>query len=348
MRAAQLISPGEFVVHDVPDPRPTAGQVLLRVEGAGMCGSDLHLVHGGSVSALPLPITLGHETTATVLDPNGAPGIAEGQRVLVGGIWGCMTCRPCRLGRVNACEMWALIAPIPAGPGLGFDGGMAEYMVAPAHALADLGDLDPLTAAPLADAAITPAHAVSLVRNSLGPDATVLVIGVGGLGHIGLQVLRATTGARIIATDIDPARVNAAPAYGADVALLSGQETAAEVLELTGGLGADVVIDFVGNDATLLTAIGTVRTYGSIVAVGLGEGTMPFTAGGRARIDGPPWGVNVVRPYGATISDVYDVLALAHDGRVKAEVEVFDLDNAAAVLDSLRRGEISGRAVLRP
>lgn len=347
MRAAQLIEPGVFEVREVPDPRPTPGHALLEVAAAGMCGSDVHLVDH-MAGSLPLPLTLGHETTGRVLDANGGAGLEVGQAVMVAGIWGCGSCRPCRLGRVNACETWAAAFPIPIGPGLGLPGGMADFIVVPHDALIPLGDLDPVAVAPLADAGITPAHAVSLVRDLLTPDATVVVIGVGGLGHMALQILRATTSCRIIAVDADPDRVAAAPRYGADLALSSDDDAARQVLDLTGGVGAHVVIDFVGVDATLLTAIGAVRTYGAIVMVGLGEGTLPMRAGGKARVDTPPWGVRVVRPYGATAADVFDVVSLAQAGQITADIEQHALADAPAVLDRLRRGEVRGRAVLVP
>lgn len=347
MKAAQLLEPQVFEICEIPDPVLTEGQVLLEVAAAGICHSDVRIVNR-TVPTLPLPLTLGHETAAKVIDPNGAPGFVEGEYVLVAGIWGCGTCRPCRLGRPNACETWARSLPIPIGPGLGFPGGMAEYMVAPHQALVSLGDLDPVAAAPLADAAVTPAHAVSLARDLLTPDATVVVIGIGGLGHMALQILRATTATRIVAVDADLDRVQTAAQYGADVALASGEDTAARILELTDGLGAHVVIDIVGVDATLKTAVEAVRTYGAILMVGLGGGSLPMTAGGTNRHDGPPWGVRVVRPYGATVADVLDVIALARAGRIRAEVETHDLLDAPSVLRRLEQGLVPGRAVLIP
>jgi propanol-preferring alcohol dehydrogenase len=347
MKAAQLLDRGVFEVRDVPDPTLTAGHVLLKVEGAGMCRSDLHLVHDSS-DALPLPLTLGHETTGRVIDPNGAPGLEVGQSVLVAGIWGCMACSPCRQGRVNACETWAVLAPMPLGPGLGMPGGMAEYMVAPSTGLFDLGDMDTVAAAPLADAGVTPAHAISLTRDLLVPGATAVVVGLGGLGHLGLQILRETTAVRIIAVDVDPARAADAAQYGADVRLVSGPETAEEVLDLTKGVGADVILDFVGMDETLKLSIATVRSYGAIVTVGLGGGTLPFMAGGESRVDSPPWGVRVVRPYGATHSDVTQVIALAQAGKISAKIETHPLVDAPLVLERLRRGDVDGRAVLIP
>ncbi|MBW8710666.1 MAG: alcohol dehydrogenase catalytic domain-containing protein, partial [Mycobacterium sp.] len=236
MKAAQLVAPGEFVVHDISEPTPAPGQALLQVVAAGMCHSDVHIVHG-ALSSLPLPFTLGHETTAKVLDPNGAPGVQAGQNVIVAGIWGCNNCRPCRLGRANACEKWARTMPIPIGPGLGFAGGMAERMVAPYSALVPIGDLDPVAAAPLSDAAVSPAHGISQVRDLLTPDATVLVIGIGGLGHMALQILRATSACRIIAVDKYPERLARATSHGADLTVISDEHAAAHILELTDGLG---------------------------------------------------------------------------------------------------------------
>ena len=238
MRAARLMAPGRFEMQDIDVPEPGPGEVLVRVGGAGLCGSDVHIVHMKS-APFPFPMTLGHETAGVVEKwGSGVKGLERGQRVLVAGIWGCGQCRACLEGRENACEYWARRSPVPRGPGLGFNGGMAEFMVAPARSLYQLGDLDPVQAAPLGDAGVTPCHAINLVRSHLRGDATVVVIGVGGLGHMALQILRATTACRLIAVDTDAGRLNASRAHGADDTVLSDAHAAATLLQMTGGLGA--------------------------------------------------------------------------------------------------------------
>lgn len=347
MRAVQWVAPGKIELRNVPEPEPAAGQVLVRVGGAGMCGSDVHLMRM-TQAPFPLPLTLGHETAGRVekLGP-GVSGLEIGQGVLVGGIWGCGACRPCVEGRENACEHWATRTPIPLGPGLGFNGGMADFMVAPARSLFPLGDLDPVEAAPLADAGVTPCHAIHLARPYLRGDSTVVVVGVGGLGHMALQILRATTGCRIIAVDTDADRLAGAKDHGADDVVLSDPRAAATILSLTRGLGVDAAIDFVGVSPTLALANAIVVPYGIIVAVGLGGGTFAAVA------DAPPagrpkWGVTFIRPYGATNRDIYEVIGLAQRGRLKADIERHPLSEAQSILLALEQGNVRGRAVLVP
>ncbi len=328
-------------------PEPAAGEVLLRVGGAGICGSDVHIVLAKE-AIFPLPMTLGHETAGFVekLGP-GVKRIELGQAVLVAGIWGCGACRACADGRENACEYWARRTPIPLGPGLGFNGGMAELMVAPARALFSLGDLKPAEAAPLADAGVTPCHAVNLARPHLRPDATAVVIGVGGLGHMALQILRATTACRIIAVDNDQQRLSAAKGHGADAVVVSDAHAAEAILQMTDGLGAQAVFDFVGVSPTLALANAVVASYGALIAVGLGMGALSLVA------DAPPagrpkWGVTLIRPYGATNRDIFEVIGLAQAGKLKADIEMHRLDEAPAVLAALESGRVHGRAVLVP
>lgn len=347
MKAAQLVAAGKLEVRDVPVPVPGAGEVLVRVRAAGMCGSDVHIVHAPT-TLFPLPLTLGHETAGIVEAlGSGVSGIARDAPVLVAGIWGCGRCRACVEGRENACAYWATRTAVPLGPGLGFPGGMAEFMVAPARALYALGDLDPVAAAPLADAGVTPCHAINLARPHLRADSTVAVIGVGGLGHMAVQILRATTSCRILAIDSDPSHLAAARGLGADDTVVSDAHAGHSILALTDGLGVEAVFDFVGVTATLALANAIVATYGVLVVVGLGGGTGPIVA------DAPPagaprWGVTVIRPYGATNRDILETIGLAQRGKLRAEVERHHLAEAPAVLAALAAGHVRGRAVLLP
>lgn len=361
MKAVQLVAPGKLEVRDIADPKPESDQVLLKVAAAGMCGSDLHIIEAPPAlfdvarGGFSLPLTLGHETTARVVSVGAsaravaeASGLVEGAAVMVSGIWGCGLCRACEQGRVNACQYWAVRANVPRGPGLGFAGGMADYVVAPVTQLFPLGDLDPVQAAPLADAGVTPCHAINLVRHALLPDATVVVIGVGGLGHMALQILRATTSTRIIAVDNDPARLEGAKGYGADLTVRSDDKAADEILALTKGLGAEVVIDCAGVTPTLALGNRIVCNYGHWVIVGLGKGEFPLRATSPSMGGTPRWGVSVIRPYGATRGDSREVIALAQKGLLKASIEPYPLEQAPAVFKKLEHGEIHGRAVLIP
>lgn len=251
-------------------PEPGPGQVLLRVTGSGVCHSDLHLLHS---EALPFPMTLGHEPTGEVvaIGPD-VVGFEVGEHVICYIAWGCGVCRQCATGAENACEHYPR-ANVP-GPGLGYPGAMAEYLLAPARSLVPLGGLDPVDSAPLADAALTPYHAIDRSRALLTPTATVVVIGVGGLGHMAVQILRAITGSRIVAVDVDAARLEAARGYGADETVTSNASAPGEIMELTRGVGADVVLDFVGAQPTLDLAAAVVSSYGHLTVVGLAGGAI--------------------------------------------------------------------------
>ncbi|HRI96418.1 MAG TPA: alcohol dehydrogenase catalytic domain-containing protein, partial [Nocardioides sp.] len=194
------------VLRDVDVPEPGPGAVLVQVGGAGACHSDLHLMHEFQAGQLPWnpPFTLGHENAGWVHTlGDGVRGLEPGLPVAVVGAWGCGRCARCLADLETYCDHPEL-APVPGGGGgLGLDGGMAEYLLVPdARHLVPLPDgLDPAHAAPLTDAALTPYHAIRRSWSKLTPGSTAVAIGIGGLGHLGVQVLRATTAARVIAVD---------------------------------------------------------------------------------------------------------------------------------------------------
>ena len=343
MKAFRLVEPGKAVLEDIPVPEPGPGEVLVKVAGAGVCHSDLHILHAKQWR--PLPMTIGHEVSGHVAAlGSGVSGHEEGAGVLAYLCWGCGLCRTCASGYENYCEAYG--RGIVPGPGLGFQGSMAEYVVIPARFLVPLGDLDPVDAAPLTDAGLTPYHAVNMARGALDASATAVVIGVGGLGHMGVQILAATTGARIVAVDLDEGRLRHASELGADEVVVSDDGAAERILELTAGRGAEVVFDFVGAGGTLGLAASVVAPHGRIVVVGLAGGTLPFAADGPP--SGLPWGAGVVKPYGGTRADLHDVLALARGGRIAVTVERYPLGDAERVFGLLEDGRVAGRAVLVP
>ncbi len=174
----------------------------------------------------------------------------------------------------------------------------------------------------------------------------MVVIGLGGLGHLGLQILAATTGARIIALDIDESKLAAAREHGADLVLKSDDDAAPRILDETGGYGADVVIDFVGVQPTVDLAAQVIAPEGLIRFVGLGGGKLSF----GADADGAslPWGVNVQRSYGGTRVDLLEVLALARQGKLTVETVRYPLADFQQAFDDLEAGRIAGRAILVP
>jgi propanol-preferring alcohol dehydrogenase len=339
LRLTRWGKPAELCETSVPEAGP--GQVLIKIAGAGACHSDLHLMEWPE-GQLPwkLPFTLGHENAGWVEHVGaGVSSVKKGDAVLVYGPWGCGRCRPCRLGRENYCERAGEISV--AGGGLGLDGGMAEYMLVPSHRLlVPLGDLDPVNAAPLADAALTPYHAIAKSRDRLQPGASAVVIGIGGLGQMAIQLLKATTGARVIAIDNDDRKLEVARKLGADVVLRPDGEAA--IRKATGGSGAELVLDVVGSDATLVLAAKSLRAEGRLVILGLAMGTLPVN------FFALPYGAEVATSYWGTVTELMEVISLARAGKIHVDVEKFPLQQAPEVYARLKRGEIRGRAVVVP
>ncbi|MEO7078518.1 MAG: NAD(P)-dependent alcohol dehydrogenase [Rhodococcus sp. (in: high G+C Gram-positive bacteria)] len=345
MKAIQVTAPGTVELTEVPVPTAAPADVLLKVTAAGICHSDLYLVHSTSVRDRPL--TLGHEIAGTIVAVGTAvEGIAVGEAGVVYLCWSCGVCRACATGYENAC-LAAGRAAMPPCPGLGPDGGMAEYVRVPASSFVPSGDLDPTQAAPLADAALTSYHAIHGAREHLRPGGTAVVIGVGGLGHIGVQILRAISPVRVIAVDVDAGKRTLATSLGADLAMNADEHTAARILECTDGLGADAVFDFVGVDATAKLSVQSVAPGGAYRMIGLGGGE-PGVAADAALGDSWPWGASIKKTYAGTRRNLIDSLALAADGKIRVEVETFPLSAGVEVLGRLENGLISGRAVLIP
>ncbi|MGB2572579.1 NAD(P)-dependent alcohol dehydrogenase [Micromonospora citrea] len=344
MRAVRMTNPGVLEQVEVPTPTAGAGEVLLAVGAVGLCHSDLHILDAPP-GLFPTPITLGHETAGTVEAVGaGVTGWTPGDRAAVYGIVGCGTCRGCLRGAENQCRRI-----LPGGIGLSRDGGLAEYVTVPARNLLHVGDMDLTQAAPLTDAGLTPYHAVELARPALRPGTFCVVIGIGGLGHMAVQILTATTAVRIIAVDTSVAALDLATRMGAHHVVQAGPEATQRIREIVGEApdGADVVIDCVGVDATLTTARTVVATGGKLLLVGLGGGTLPV----HPVADAPPTlplETTVEIPFWGTRAELQEVIALGRAGLITADVQTFPLERAPEAYDLLRRGEVHGRAVVVP
>ncbi len=347
MRALRLLEwKSEPELVEVPKPTPGPGQVVVRIGGAGACHSDLHLMHdfGGGLPWGP-PFTLGHENAGWVdTVGEGVTAVAEGDAVAVYGAWGCGRCERCRLGTETYCENPAA-APVPGGGGgLGLDGGMAEYLLVPAERLLVKlpAGLDPATAAPLTDAGLTPYHAVRRSWAKMTPDATVVVIGVGGLGHMAVQIVKATTAAKVIAVDPRAEARGLALSFGADHALPSDDATLAAIKDLTGGRGAEVLLDFVGSEATINLARAGARPLGDATIVGIAGGSVPFSFFSQ------PYEVALQTTYWGTRPELVELFDLASRGLITAETTTYPLDRAVEAYHDLMEGRIRGRAVIVP
>ncbi len=346
MKAYQLVEwqqPPEL--RDVPVPEPGMGEVLIKVGGAGACHSDLHLMEWPA-GMLPysVPFTLGHENAGWVekLGP-GVTGFSVGDPVAVYGPWGCGHCYACRQGIETYCENAATTNGGAGGGGLGLDGGMAEYMlVQSSRHLVPLPTLSPKEAAAITDAGLTPYHAIKMSLPQLTARATAVVIGVGGLGHMGVQILRALTSSQIIAVDVAGDKLALAKEVGADVAVLSNEDAPAKIMELTNQQGAEAVIDFVGADATMALAAKVAHKAGRVTIVGLAMGTLPFN------FFALPYECSIASPYWGTLPELIELITLAERGHITSHNTYYPLDRAADAYQALREGKLQGRAVVVP
>lgn len=344
MKSLQMLrfgQPPEFV--EIPRPVPGAGQVLLRVLAAGLCHTDLGLMALGSEQfKWTLPFAPGHEVVGEVAEVGaGVTTVAPGDRVALYGAWGCGRCASCRAGAENYCSHVA-----ESGikrPGLGGPGGVAEFMLVDhARHLIPLGDLDPAAAVSLTDAGLTSHHAATAELDLLGSGSTALVIGVGGLGHLMIQILRAITEATVVATDLAPQKRELAARIGAHHVLSDAADLLPQVRTLTEGAGVDVVFDIVGSPATVDLARRAVRPGGAISIVGGGGGHLDFGPGLV------PHGVRASVPFWGTVSDLRAVLTLAQRGAITVHTREYRLDEAVSAYRDLDEGRVLGRAVLVP
>ncbi len=351
MDAFRLLAWGEApTTVRVPVPRPQGREVLLAVEAAGLCHSDLTLI-GAAPGAMgfAVPFTLGHEVVGRVvaLGPDADPTLRG--TFAVHGVWGCGQCRACRRGEQNSCA--SITDAI--GPGIGRDGGLAEYVLVPsAEHLVPADGVAAVDLAPLTDAGLTTFHALAPHRGRLR-GGVAAVVGIGGLGHLALQLL-ATEGLELLAAvDPRPGARDLATHLGADVVVADVSEVKPAValaLAARGPLPAaeadgslDLVIDLVGNAATLDAAPDLLVPGGSYVVVGSG--------GGAARVaKGAPWprGFSVSAPFWGTHADLVEVVHLASRGVLHAETEQFDLSRVEEAYARLAAGEVHGRAVVIP
>jgi propanol-preferring alcohol dehydrogenase len=343
VRAYRLIEAGRAELVELPLPEPGRGEVLLRVLAAGVCRTDLALLRSGG-DGLALPVTLGHEIVGEIValgeGVTGGAGSHRGAVVAVYELLGCGRCAACARGHDNVCREL-----VPGAIGITRDGGMADHVVVPARNLVGLGDVDPVHAAPLTDAGMTALHAVERARPLLEPGATAVVIGIGGLGHLAVQFLRATSEVRVLAVDVDRARLDFAADIGADDGVLTGPDAAAGIVAANAGRKVDVVFDFVGAQQSLDLAAAVTGRGGAIVVTGGGGGRLSITAQMGAG-GAPDREVAIVHTFGGTRDDLRRALELAEAGRVRTHVEVSELTAAGRVLADLETGKVLGRAVL--
>ena len=338
MRAA-VLRPGAraLAVEDWPTPEPAAGEVRVRVAACGLCRTDLHYLHGLATAKAP-PLVLGHEVSGTIdAKGEGVEGFEIGTRVLLPPVLPCGTCRLCRQGRGNICANMLML-------GNHRDGGFAEFVVAPASCTFPLPPTLPLEeSSVLSDAGSTAYHAV-VNRGRVEPGETVAVVGVGGVGLSVLQMAR-VVGARTIAVDIAPDKLEVARRMGADDVLDGSGDTAKALRKMTGG-GPDVAFEVIGNPKTIRVAVDAVRTGGRVVVVGYADADVPLPAGRIMFRE-----LEVRGSLGCPLQEFPPVLALAARGAfdLKAMVthryRLEDVNGGFEALDHGTPGFVRGIAV---
>lgn len=339
MRAAVLREyhrPLELV--DVPVPEPVRPRdVLVRIGGAGVCATDLHAMEGLMEPAgVTLPRVLGHENAGWVeAAGSDVSTVVAGEAVLVYPPYSCGLCVACRRGNDMHCERHDFT-------GLSVDGGFADYVLVDERSLVKLpAGVEPAAIAPHADAGLTAYHAVRRLAHLAGPGTTAVVTGIGGVGHIALQLLRELASCTVVAVDTDERRRRLASELGADH-VVDGADAADAVRDVTGGRGADLVFDFVGTDSTHAGSLAALARGGTYSVVGYG-GEISCQSAALVVAE-----QSIVGNLVGSWIDLWELVQLHAAGRVQLVTETHPLESVNEVLERLRDGDVTGRAVLIP
>ncbi|MDE1818930.1 MAG: alcohol dehydrogenase catalytic domain-containing protein [Thaumarchaeota archaeon] len=350
MQAARIVRVKESLeIQTLETPKPRGSQVLIKVQSAGVCHSDIHLWEGGydgpagsfmktTDRGVKYPLTPGHEV-AGIIDSMGeeVEGFTKDDKVLVFPWIGEGLCPACRIGEENLCDK-------PRSLGVYHDGGYAEYLLVPSYKyLIKLGDMDTDTSATLSCAALT---AYGAVKNThLRPADNVVIVGAGGLGLMAIQLAKAVTGARIISMDIDDGKLKVAKQNGADFTINSkNQDVKKSIMELTDNLGVDAIIDFVNASKTVETDMQILRRRARVILVGLFGGALQLNL-----VTMPTRAYKIIGSYTGSLTDMIELVSLAKRGIIKPVVSnIFKLDQATEALTMLKEGKIVGRGIINP
>jgi NAD+-dependent secondary alcohol dehydrogenase Adh1 len=327
-------------IDDVPEPKITHPlDVIVKIGGAGVCRTDLHIILGQWDAAMgtPLPYTLGHENAGWVSEVGSAvTNVAVGDTVILHPTPTCGLCHACRAGDDMHCINSTF-------PGLSTDGGMAEYLLTSARACIKLDpQTKPEDVAALADAGITAYHAVRKALPLLYPGTTCVVIGAGGLGHIGVQSLAALTATRIVVVDRNPDALKLAEQLGAHETIVADGNQVDAVKDLTNGNGAEVVLDFVAEEGAEMDGWNMTAPAGSYFVIGYG-GTLHIPT-----LDIISTERNIIGNIVGTYNELAELMALAQAGKVTLHTKTYPLDAAVEALNDLDAGRVRGRAILVP
>ena len=341
MRAVQVVGyHTKLQLTDIPEPKVEGPlDVIVQIGGAGVCRTDLHILEGQweAKTGVELPYTIGHENAGWVHAAGDAvTNVAVGDKVILHPLITCGLCRACRFGDDVHCENSQF-------PGIDANGGYAEYLRTTARSVVKIDDsLEPADVAALADAGLTAYHAAAKVARVTGPGYHCVVIGAGGLGHIGIQVLKAISGVSITVVDRNPAAVALAVEVGADTGIVADGSHTEQVLELTGGHGAEAVLDFVGEGGATKEGVAMLRRAGNYFVVGYGENLDVPT------IDIISTEINFIGNLVGSYNDLQELMVLAAQGKVRLHTSKYSLDEFQSALDDLDAGRVRGRAILVP
>ncbi|NKQ56018.1 NAD(P)-dependent alcohol dehydrogenase [Amycolatopsis sp. K13G38] len=341
MKAAQVTGyHHKLELRDVDEPKITGPfDVVVKIGAAGVCRTDIHILEGqwAEKSGVTLPYTIGHENAGWVHAVGDAvTNVAVGDKVILHPLMTCGLCRACRLGDDVHCENSRF-------PGIDTHGGYAEYLLTSARSCVKLDDsLEPAGVAALADAGLTAQHAAAKAAAFLRPGEVCVIIGAGGLGHIGIQCMKAMSAATLVVVDRNPAALELARQVGADVTVVADGDHVNEVLEVTGGHGAEAVIDFVGEGGSTAEGVRMLRRAGNYYVVGYGENINVPT------IDIISTEINFIGNLVGSYTDLQDLMVLAAQGKVKLHTARYGLEEFQLAIDDLNAGKVRGRAILVP
>ncbi|OZC91117.1 alcohol dehydrogenase [Rhodococcus sp. 06-412-2C] len=341
MRAVQVVGYHKNLeMTEVPIPEVQGPlDVIVKIGGAGVCRTDLHILEGqwAEKSGVTLPYTIGHENAGWVHAVGSAvTNVREGDKVILHPLVTCGLCRACRSGDDVHCETSDF-------PGIDTNGGYADYLRTNARTVVKIDDsLEPSAVAALADAGLTAYHAAAKAARRLTPRDKCVVIGAGGLGHIGIQVLEALSPAELIVIDRNADAVKLALTLGADHAVVADGTQVDQVMELTRGFGAEVVLDFVGENGSTAEGLAMTRRAGDYHVIGYGENVDVPT------IDLVSAEKNIVGNLVGSYNDLCDLMSLAARGAVNLHTQTYSLDDFQSAIDDLDNGRVRGRAILVP
>ncbi|MET8088271.1 NAD(P)-dependent alcohol dehydrogenase [Micromonospora sp. NPDC005237] len=344
MKAARLHAYHQpLVIEEVPDPEITGPfDIIVRTGAAGLCRTDLHIQWGEfekehADAGLDLPYIPGHESAGWIeAVGEGVKHLAVGDAVILHPFVTCGVCAGCRAGDDMRCENAVF-------PGLYTDGGFAQKIKTGARAALKIADnLHPVDVAPVACGGVTAYHAVKRAAKLLVPGTQVVVIGAGGLGHVGIQCLTAMTPAEIIVVDKNAAALELAKSWGAEHTVLVDGDQVEAVKALTKGRGADVVIDYVAERGAEKWGVDMLRSFGTYFVVGYGGELQVET---KRIINNE---LNFVGNLIGNFNELGELLALMAQGKVTLHTKTYPLEQINEAMADLEGGRLQGRGIIVP